>query len=122
MRRGDAVRGDVGRSLRRIHEPASRATRRAKKVKKVSNLKEVVPVSRESGCVRFVECPGAPAGLPACGRFDKAREGFGYLINGWVPGGLGKKPRRGKIPWRHPAGSLAKPQVSCAGSSGRAKP
>jgi hypothetical protein len=75
-RRGDAVRGNVGRSLRGIDNPAPRGNQRAKKARKVTNLKEVAPVSRESGCVQHVLCPEAPAARSACGRVEKAREGL----------------------------------------------
>jgi hypothetical protein len=86
-RRGDAVRGNVGRSLRGIDNPAPRGSQRVKKARKVTNLKEVAPVSRENGCVQHVSCPEAPAARSACGRVEEAREGFGCVIIGTHPAG-----------------------------------
>jgi hypothetical protein len=54
VQRWDAVCGDARRSLRGIHNPAPRGSRRAKKVKEVQNLKEVMPISRENGCVGHI--------------------------------------------------------------------
>jgi hypothetical protein len=80
VQRGDAVCGDARRSLREIDNPAPRGNRRAKKIEEVQNLKEVVPVSRENGCVQHTKCPGAPAARSACDRVDKACEGWDALL------------------------------------------
>jgi len=100
--RGDAVCGNVGRSLRGNDNPAPRGSQRAKKARKVTNLKEVAPVSRENGCVQHDLCPGAPATRSACDRVEKAREGQDANYRS-ASGEPGKKPRRGKIPRGHPA-------------------
>lgn len=85
VRRWDAVCGDARRSLRGIDNPALRSSRRAKKTSEVQNLKEVVPISRENGCVQPVLCPGAPAARSVCDRVEKARGGFGCVIIGAHP-------------------------------------
>jgi hypothetical protein len=80
VQRGDAVCGDARRFLRGNDNPALRGNQRAKKIEEVQNLKEVVPISRENGCVQYVICPGAPAARSACGRVEKACEGWDGLL------------------------------------------